>query len=191
MVSLKQKYETLLGIQARIRAAEEQVEALKSEKLRIIREFNAPVKQSLAGTIKEFLRGREENPLDISDINFSIRTGQYDDCNTNGEEGEITYEARELKLDEESGDVTVVYDKYCGPYNWGEHKESLTYRISALRRVVDYLARKYGVAFEASGSALIFIGDQLYYQERLEETDARCDGFGIVADDESKNTGDS
>lgn len=62
MVSLKQKYETLLGIQARIRAAEEQVEALKSEKIRIIREFNSPVKQSLAGTIKEFLRGREENP---------------------------------------------------------------------------------------------------------------------------------
>ena len=180
METLKQKYEAMLEIQARIKSVEEQVEELKGEKKRLIREFNAPVKQSLVGTIKEFLRGSEENPLDISDIGFHINTGKYDDCNTNGEEGEITYEPKELKLDEQSGDVTIVYDEYCGPYDWGEHTEDIDYRLSVLHRVVDYLARMYGVKFEASASALIYNGDQQYYQERLDKTDARCNGLGII-----------
>ena len=180
METLKQKYEAMLEIQARIKKAEEQVEELKGEKRRLIRAFNAPVKESLVDTIREFLRGCEENPLDISDIDFHINTGKYDDCNTNGEEGKITYEAKELRLDEESGDVTIVYDEYCGPYEWGDHSEDIDYRLAALHRVVDYLARMYGVKFEASASALIYNGDRQYYQEHLDKTDARCNGMGII-----------
>ncbi len=163
----------MLDIQGQIDALEEQMNELKQEKTRTIREFNAPVIQSIVGTIKGFLQQEldksGEDSLDISDIGLTIRTGEYEDCNTDGSKGEIVYGARELKLDDGKENVLIGYQTHCGPFDWGSDDEKITERLWVLRDVADYLAKEYGVEYEALPATLIFNGDQAYYTRRLEE----------------------
>ena len=177
MATLKQKYEQLLDIQTKIETLEDQlnkqIEDLKSEKSKMIREFNAPIKDGIISAIKSFLKEEfeetGERSLDISDIRIEINTGQYDDCNDGGNEGEITYEARELFIDEDSGDLYVGYQDYCGPYDWGTHDEKITAHLWVFERIANYLVSQYGVQYDEPASALVFSGDSDYYQKCLEE----------------------
>lgn len=177
MATLKQKYEQLLDIQTKIETLEEQlnkqIDELKSEKSKMITEFNAPIKEGIISAIKSFLKEEleetGEESLDISDIGIDIRTGEYDDCNNGGSEGEITYEARELKIDDDSDDLIVGYQDYCGPYDWGTHDEKITKRLWVFKRIANYLASQYGVQYDEPASALVFSGDSGYYQKCLEE----------------------
>ena len=177
MATLKQKYEQLLDIQTKIETLKEQlnkqIEELESEKSKMIREFNAPIKEGIISAIKSFLKEElketGESSLDISDIRIEINTGQYDDCNTGGSEGEITYEARELFIDEDSGDLYVGYQDYCGPYDWGNHDETITKRLWVFKRIANYLASQYGVQYNGPASSLVFSGDSDYYEKCLEE----------------------
>ena len=177
MATLQQKYEQLLDIQTKIETLKEQlnkqIDELESEKSKMIREFNAPIKEGIISAVKCFLKEEleetGEESLDISDIGIEINTGQYDDCNTGGSEGEITYEARELKFDDDSDDLIVGYQDYCGPYDWGTHDEAITKRLWVFKRIANYLASQYGVEYDEPASALVFSGDSSYYQNCLEE----------------------
>lgn len=175
----------MLDIQRKIDTVEAQLNNLKDEKRRLIREFNAPVKRKIEDSIKLFLKQKQhatgDSNLDISDSGISIETGNYEDCNMGGYEGEIVYEADMLKIDEASDEVMVVFRDYCGPNDSGKHEESLTkIKLSVLRRIVEHLEANPYIDLEVSPSALMFNGDADYYQKRIEQTDDRCDEFGII-----------
>jgi len=185
MGTLNEKNAAMLVIQRKIDTVEAQLNNLKDEKRRMIREFNAPVKRKIEDSIRLFLKQKHhatgDSYLDISDSGISIETGEYEDCNMGGYEGEIVYEADMLKIDEASDEVMVVFRDYCGPNESGEHEESLTkIKLSVLRRIVEHLEANLYIDFGVSPSALMFNGDADYYQKRIEQTDERCDEFGII-----------
>ena len=185
MITLNEKNAAMLDIQRKIDTVEAQLNNLKDEKRRLIREFNAPVNRKIEDSIKLFLKQKQhatgDSNLDISDSGISIETGEYEDCNMGGYEGEIVYEADMLKIDEASDEVMVVFQDYCGPNESGKHEEPLTkIKISVLRRLVEYLEANPYIDFDVSPSALMFDGDAEYYQKRIEQTDDRCDEFGII-----------
>ena len=185
MGTLNAKNAAMLDIQRKIDAVEAQLNNLNDEKRRMIREFNAPVKRKIEDSIKLFLKQGQQATgdgyLDISDSGISVETGEYEDCNMGGYEGEIVYEADMLKIDETSDEVMVVFRDYCGPNESGKHEEPLTkIKLSVLRRIVEYLEANPYIDFDVSPSALMFDGDAEYYQKRIEQTDDRCDEFGII-----------
>ena len=185
MGTLNAKNAAMLDIQRKIDAVEAQLNNLNDEKRRMIREFNAPVKRKIEDSIKLFLKQGQQATgdgyLDISDSGISVETGEYEDCNMGGYEGEIVYEADMLKIDETSDEVMVVFRDYCGPNESGKHEEPLTkIKLSVLRRIVEYLEANPYIDFDVSPSALMFDGDAEYYQKCIEQTDDRCDEFGII-----------
>ena len=185
MGKLNEKNAAMLDIQRKIDTVEEQLNDLKAEKRRMIREFNAPVIQRITESIKLFLKeernATEDYSLDISDSGISIETGEYEDCNNCGYEGQIVYEANVLKIDEASNEVMIEFRDYCGPNESGTHEELLAKtKLSVIRRIVEYLEANPLVNFDVSSSALIFNGDADYYQKRIEQTDNRCNEFGII-----------
>lgn len=185
MGTLNAKNAAMLDIQRKIDAVEAQLNNLNDEKRRMIREFNAPVKRKIEDGIKLFLKQGQhatgDGNLDISDSGISVETGEYEDCNMGGYEGEIVYKADMLKIDEASDEVKVVFRDYCGPNESGKHEELLTkIKLSVLRRIVEHLEANPYIDFGVSPSALMFNGDTDYYQKRIEQTDDRCDEFGII-----------
>ena len=185
MRTLNEKNAAMLDIQRKIEAVEAQLNDLNDEKSRLIREFNAPVKRKIEDSIKLFLKQKQhatgDSNLDISDSGISIETGEYEDSNMGGYEGEIVYEADMLKIDEASDEVMVVFRDYCGPNESGKHEESLTkIKLSVLRRIVEHLETNPYIDFGVSPSALMFNEDAEYYQKCIEQTDDRCDEFGII-----------
>ena len=86
-----------------------------------------------------------------------------------------------LKIDEASNEVMIEFRDYCGPNESGTHEELLAKtKLSVIRRIVEYLEANPLVNFDVSSSALIFNGDADYYQKRIEQTDNRCNEFGII-----------
>ena len=192
MATLKQKFEALLELQIRIEDQEkkmqQELDKLKKEKSAMIKEFNTPIIHSIVESISTFLTKEMEETgeesLDIRDIDICINTGEYDDLNMGGAEGEIVHVIQELKFDED-GQVIVGFQHYCGGNDWGSHDEIITSRLSILRRIANYLSNNYGMPLSVSTSSLVFSGDSDYYQNRLDETDNRCDEFGLITIDES------
>ena len=194
MATLKQKLQTMLELQNKIEDLEnrmrQELDKLEEEKSAMIREFNAPVIQSLVDSISAFLAKElgtsEETALDISDIDISFDTGEYDDLNMGGAVGEIVHDVNELKFDED-GRVLIGFQHYCGGHEWGSHDESITQRPSILCLIADYLSNNYDIPLNVSPSSLVFSGNSDYYQERIEKTDERCDEFGLISIDKSRS----
>lgn len=175
METLKQKLVALLELQEKIdeqkEKMEEELKKLEEQKEAMVSEYNAPIKQCIVDSISSFLVQElvesGEDKLDISDVDINIETGEYDDLNTGGGEGEIVYEVESLMFADDVQTVLVGYRDYCGGYDWGRHSEKLTRRLSVLRRIANYLTQHYGLEFEYSPDELVFVGDRRYYQRQL------------------------
>ena len=92
MVNEQKTLEEILSIQTRIDRLKEEMDGLKEEKKKMIRRFNAPLIRRLEKTLKRFLVNAKEyygcTEFDISDADIHIETGEYEDCNYCGYEGD-------------------------------------------------------------------------------------------------------
>ncbi len=174
MVNESITLEELLDIQTRIDRLKEEMENLKEKKTRMINRFNASLLRRMERTLKRFLVNAQEyygcQEFDISDADIRIETGEYEDCNACGYEGELVYHAYGLTLDEQSGKVFVLFSESCGPnYNWGSHREKFSEtRLSTIKQISEYLAQKYGVGLKDAAGKILFSGDQDYYRRRID-----------------------
>ena len=174
MVNEQQTLEGILDIQTRIDRLKEELDGLKGEKKKMIRHFNAPLIRRMERTLKRFLANAQEyygcTEFDISDADIHIETGEYEDCNYCGYEGELVYHAYGLTLDEQSGKVFVLFSESCGPnYDWGSHREKFSEtRLSTIKRIAEYLAEEHGVGLKDAAGKILFSSDQDYYRRRID-----------------------
>jgi len=194
METLKQKYKAMLDCQSEIDSLEkkmkEELHALRAKKAAMIKAFNAPVIQSIVGNIASFLKKKleatGEDALDINTFNIHFKTGEYKSSGRDlgDAEGDIIQRAEELKLDKD-GQVLVGFRHYCYDEECGSHDEVITERLPVLRCIAHCLEFLEGVQFEVPVSSLILNKDIDYYEKQYEQTDDRCDGFGLIKISES------
>lgn len=174
MINEQKTLEELWDIQARIDRLEEEIDNLKGEKGKMIRHFNAPLIRRMERTLKRFLVNEREyygcTEFDISGADIYIETGEYEDCNNYGYEGELVHHAYGLTLDEQSGKVFVLFNESCGPnYDWGSHREQFSeIRLSTMKRIAEYLAENHGVGLKDAAGKILFSSDQDYYRRRID-----------------------
>lgn len=174
MVNEQQTLEGILDIQTRIDRLKEEMDGLKGEKKKMIRQFNAPLIRRMERTLKRFLLNAREyygcTEFDISDADIHIETGEYEDCNNCGYEGELVHHAYGLTLDEQSGKVFVLFSESCGPnYDWGSHREKFSEtRLSTIKRIAEYLAEEHGVGLKDAAGKILFSSDHDYYRRRID-----------------------
>ena len=174
MINEQKALEEILDIQNRIDRLEEEIDGLKGEKKKIIRQFNAPLIQRMERTLKRFLEKANKfygcTEFDITDADIHVETGEYEDCNYCGYEGELVYHAYGLAIDKDSGKVVILFNHSCGPnYDWGSHREMFSEtRLSTIKQIAKYLGEAEGVGLMDAAGKIIFSRDKDYYRHRID-----------------------